>query len=271
VQRLLIQALAFAALAVLAAPAQVRADEARDLANELSIAAEALKEGEFARAAEIAGALANTVGGAIAPGLDLEPPRSVSRQDRAEIWRILGLARFFKGDLDGAEQALLEYLKLEQDARLDPALVPPEAIVFLEDVRSRHAAEIRAYHPDPTPRRWALLNLVPPAGQFQNADRRVGFTLAVSGAALVGLNIGTYAWLKSVCSSAQGNVCGDEGQHYGRARFLRAVNVGSLVGLGVVYVYGVYDGFSGYRSRGRELSLSLAPGGFPGVAVRGRF
>ena len=241
------------------------AEASDELTEALTTAADALKAGDFGRAAKLAGAVASEVGGALSPRLEASSPPRVARQDRAETWRIFGLALFFEGDLVKAEAALLEYLKLDADARLDPALIPPEAIVFLEDVRSRYADEIRGYHPEPTAWRWRALNLIPPAGQFQNGDRRKGSWLAVSGVALIGANLGSYARLSRICDAESG--C----RPYSQARLLRSVNVASLVGLGALYVYGVYDGFSGYRRSGRSLSITLGPSAAPGIAVYGRF
>src|SRR5438270_10051108 len=67
-----------------------------------------------------------------------------SNADLAEAHRLAGLAAFFAQNTAGAEQHFLAYLKLDLDGRLDPALVPPEAVTFFEDVRARHAAELRA-------------------------------------------------------------------------------------------------------------------------------
>jgi hypothetical protein len=241
-----------------------RAD-AGDIATAITAAAEALRDGEFTRAAQLAGSLAEEVGGALEPELESKHAHAIPRSDRAEVWRILGLASFFQGELVGAETALLEYLKLERDARLDPALVPPEAIVFLEDLRLRHADEIRAFHPAPSQRRWLVLNLLPPAGQFQNGERRKGLTLAASGAVFLGVNLGSYARLTQLCGVDEG--C----QAYGQARLLKGLNAVSLAGLAAVYAYGVYDGFAGYRAQGRSVAVSLSPSGSMAVAVLGRF
>jgi hypothetical protein len=235
------------------------------VATAITAAAEALRDGAFSRAAELAGRLAEQVGGALEPEHERKHAHAIPRSDRAEVWRILGLARFFEGELVLAEAALLEFLKLERDARLDPALVPPEAIVFLEDLRLRHADEIRAFHPAPSQRRWLVLNLLPPAGQFQNGERRKGFTLAASGAVLLGVNLGSYARLTRLCSVDEG--C----QPYGQARLLQGLNAVSLAGLAAVYAYGVYDGFAGYRAQSRSIGVAFSPSGSMGVAVLGRF
>lgn len=265
-------ALAAASLFVIELSA-AQAGERRDAFEaELAQAAAALHSGEFSRAAARAERLAEAAGRAERPEDRAESGEggAVPRSDRAEAWRIFGLALFFEGELGRAEDALVEYLKLEEDAHLDPALVPPEAIVFFEDVRSRRSAEIRAYHPDPDARRYRLLNLAPPAGQFQNGDRRKGWTLAASGTALLGLNVGTYALLRSFCDGDSG-LCGEDGARYRQARALRAVNMASIVGLGALYAYGVMDGFAGLRGADGGASIRLAPLHLPGIGVSGQF
>lgn len=231
-----------------------------------------LNAGNFRRAAERAGTLAEIAGPARRPGEEgqREAASPIARADRAEAWRIFGLALFFQDRLERAEAALLEYMKLEREAHLDPGLVPPEAIVFFEDVRSRHRARIQAYHPEPEDRRWRLLSLVPPAGQFQNGDRAKGWMIAASGAALIAVNVGSYAALRRWCDGDDG-LCGAGGARYGQARALRAVNMASIVALGGLYTYGVIDGFAGFGGDSGRASISIGPAGLPGVALSGRF
>lgn len=186
---------------------------------------------------------------------------SLRGADRAEAHRIQGIACFFLGRMADAERELLAYLTLDLDARLDPAVTPPEAVNFFEDVRARHAAGLRALRP--RPRRWAALNLLPPWGQFQNGERTRGWIIAGAGAALLATNVGSYVALQSWCDVPD-RTCEDGDSRGDRARRMRAVNLVSGVGLLAVYAYGVIDGFIGYRrapARDPELHLVPIPSG----------
>jgi hypothetical protein len=231
-----------------------RAAAAHTAASILRDAAAALEAGAYQRAADLA------------RGIVASP--DVPATDRAEAWRLYGLASFFLEQHADAEQAFLAYLKLDIDGRLDPALVPPEAIVFFEDVRARHAAELRKYRPGPERRRYSALNLLPPAGQFQNGHRTKGWVLAGVGGLALATNVGTYMMLRSWCDEDTG-VCksGDESRA-GPARSLRTVNTYSgVLFLGAI-VYGVYDGYRYFRpnrARPPRASLQVVPGPSGGV------
>jgi hypothetical protein len=226
-----------------------RAATAHTAASILRDAAASLEAGAYQRAADLArGIVANP---------------DVPATDRAEAWRLYGLASFFLEQHAEAEQAFLAYLKLDIDGRLDPALVPPEAIVFFEDVRARHAAELRKYRPGPERRRYSALNLLPPAGQFQNGHRAKGWVLAGVGGLALATNVGTYMMLRSWCDENTG-VCksGDESRA-GPARSLRTINTYSGVLFLGAMVYGVYDGYRNFRPnrpRPPRASLQVVPG-----------
>jgi hypothetical protein len=240
----------------LAGPARAedRVAAAHTAAAILRDASAALDAGAYQRAADLA------------RGVTANP--DVPAPDRAEAWRLYGLASFFLGQHADAERAFLAYLKLEIDGRLDPALVPPEAIVFFEDVRARHAAELRKYRPGPERRRYRALNLLPPAGQFQNGHRVKAWVLTGVGGLALATNLGTYAVLRSWCDESTG-VCtsGDESRT-GPARTLRTINATSgVLFLGVV-VYGVFDGFRHFRPdrpRPSRASFRIVPAPRGGV------
>jgi hypothetical protein len=173
----------------------------------------------------------------------------LSRADLAEAHRLAGLAAFFANHRDVAEAQLLAYAKLDLDAHLDPALVPPEAVSFFEDVRARHTAELRALRPPP--RRYFVLNLVPVAGQLQNGERTKGIILGGMIGALAITNVTSYLVLRSWCSSSD-LTCDSPSNHVHAAQSLRAANIMSGIGLVATYLYGVYDGVVGYRRRTHE-------------------
>lgn len=200
------------------------------------------------RAADAEGAAGDWArAGALVATLDLAHLRA---DDLAEARRLRGLAAFFAGDLAKADQELYAWLQLDLDARLDPAVTPPEAIGFFESVRARHAADLRARRPRSHP--TSALNLLPPWGQFQNGDRTKGWIIAGAGAALLTADLGSYALLRHWCS-ADDLTCDAGGDRATSARTLRTTNLiagGALVAL---YVYGVVDGYWNYRAPQHEL------------------
>lgn len=231
-----------------AQPAGQPASSATELLRE---AARALDAGEHQRAADLArGLLASD---------------RLQTVDRAEAWRIHGLASFFLAQHDQAERAFLEYLKLEVDGRLDPALLPPEVIVFFEDVRARHAAELRRYRPPAERRRYRALNLLPPVGQFQNGHHIKGWAIAGTGALLLAGNIGSFWMLRRWCDAVTGVCESGNASRTEAARVLRTVNQASGILLLGVLAYGIYDGFhhygAGTKSRTASLHIHPAPGG----------
>jgi hypothetical protein len=181
--------------------------------------------------------------------------RGVTPADLAEAHRLAGLAAYFAQNQAGAEAHFLAYLKIDLDGRLDPTLVPPEAVTFFEDVRARHAAELRAMRP--RPRRYWIANLFPPWGQIQNGDHGKAIVVGIGLGAFAITNVTTYLVLRSWCTqtSGPGGVgasCDVTVDHSHTSASLRTLNIASGIGLIATYVYGVYDGVVGYRRRTQE-------------------
>lgn len=190
---------------------------------------------------------------------------TAARGDRAEAHRLLGLAALDRDQSDRAEAHFFAYLKLDLDGRLDPNLYPPETVAFFEGVRGKHAAALRALRPKP--RRAIVLNLIPPAGQFQNRERTKAWVLAGVGGTLLISNLGSYALLRAWCNGDD-DTC--EG-HTRSARFLRDLNLGTGIALVGLYAYGVYDGLRHYE---RAPAITVAPVAFSdggGLGVAGVF
>jgi hypothetical protein len=193
------------------------------------------------------------------------------RADLAEAHRLAGLAAFFSQNRVGAEQHFLAYLKLDLEAHLDPALVPPEAVTFFDEVRAKHAAELRALRP--RQRRYWIATLVPPWGQFQNGDKAKGIVIGSALLAFAATNVTTYLVLKSWCTPTSGPggtgaSCDVSVDHSHASASLRTLNITSGVGLIATYVYGVYDGVVGYRRGTHEqLVLPYATAANDGVHV----
>ena len=179
--------------------------------------------------------------------------------ERAEAHRIAGLCKLATGDRAGAWGSFLAYLRLVPDGHFDPALVSPEAVALLEQVRAAHAAELRAARPRVRTRRSAFLNLLPPVGQFQNGQVVKGILLGSAELVLLGTNIGTYVALKRRCHDD--GTCDSTSD----ARSLRALNITSGVLFAGVAVYGIIDGYVVQHRLEREaedaVSVAVWPGG----------
>jgi hypothetical protein len=175
--------------------------------------------------------------------------------DLAEAHRLAGLAAFFQGRSAEAEAHFIAYLRIDLDGNLDPALYPPEVLTFFNDIKSKHGSELRAARPKP--RRYFLLNFVPPVGQLQNGERVKGYVLGGLLGAFAVTNVTTYFVLRSWCTPTTGSgsqtvVCDNNKDHTRAAGELRTLNIATGVALIGTYVYGVYDGVETYRRRERE-------------------
>jgi hypothetical protein len=184
---------------------------------------------DYRAVAEIAGPLARD------PSLD--------RADRTEAYRLFGLSLFLLAQPARAEGWLLQFLRLEPEAHLDPAVVPPDAIAFFEGIRARHEGELRALKPRPR-RRRAWLNLVPPAGQFQNQEPAKGWSIGIAEGVLLATNISTYIVLINACDEHRTCTLGRDAAN--QLRMANLVSGALFVG---VYAYGVLDGWLGHRNR----------------------
>lgn len=186
--------------------------------------------------------------------------RSMQRADLAEAHRLAGIASVLSDppQREAAEYHFLEYLRIDLDGQLDPALYPPEVIAVFSDVRSRHAAELRARRPKP---KHVMLNLLPPWGQFQNGERTKGIVVATLLGTFLAANLTSYFVLRSWCfkQSREGKDsvgCDATTDRNASASTLRSINITAGVGLIVTYVWGVYDGVRGYRRARRESTLA---------------
>jgi hypothetical protein len=190
----------------------------------------------------------------------LLPGASLGKGDQAETHRLAGLAAYFLGRYDEAERELLAYLELDVDARLDPAVVPPEAVTFFEDVRARHGAELRALRPR-SPKRHFGLNFLPPLGQFQNGHRVKGWLIAGGLVALVGTQVTTYLILRDWCDGDH-RLCEPGGSdRAATARRLRQVNIATGIAAIALYAYGVIDGIRYYKKNQPTLTIEPTAGG----------
>jgi hypothetical protein len=175
--------------------------------------------------------------------------------DLAEAHRLAGLAAYFNGRKAEAEDHFVLYLKLDLDAHLDPTLVPPDAVTFFNDVRAKHAAELRALRPRDK-RHW-MLNLVPPFGQLQNHDTGKAIVIGSAMGVFLATNITTYFVLRSWCTQTSGSggvgaSCDATTDHTHASASLRTLNITTGIAFIATYAYGVYDGVVGYRRHTHE-------------------
>lgn len=240
----------FAAAALLCAAALPAAAQGP---GSLEAARAAFEQGDFDTAARLSAA-------ALAGDL--------SRPDRVEAWRVRGLALFYAGRPAEAGPAILEYLKLDVDARLDPAFHTPEAIAFFEQVRSENAELLAAYRPEPD-RRRLVVALLPPFAQFQNHQPLKGWIFAGVEGTLLVANVTALVIQLRTCDVFGDKTCSDKD----RATTTRRVLMATGWALAGVVALGIVDGLHGYNKWRRRrdamdtMSFDLAPQRH-GVAAR---
>jgi hypothetical protein len=170
-----------------------------------------------------------------------------ARSDRMEALRTYAIACALTSRPTAAEAAFLLLLREDPTARLDPLLVRPEAVALFDEVRARHRQELVAAYRKNRPRRWVILNFLPPAGQFQNRDRVKGSILAASEVLLLSANV-----TSGVLLSEWEGKSHDFPGHVEDARALRPLNWASFGLLASVLIYGVVDGLAVGARRARE-------------------
>jgi hypothetical protein len=220
------------ALALLVAASTAHAEE-----RPLGAALERFEFGDYEGVVTLLRPLVETGGGQL--------PDKV---DRLEALRTYGIACMLTGRRTAAEGAFLLLLRAEPSTELDPRLVPPEAVSFFAEVRGRYRAELAAAYRKHRPRRYLVLNFLPPAGQFQNRQRAKGYALGAAEVLLLGTNILSGELLDHY----QGPYHLFEG-HQTAYSVLRPLNIASFATLLGVAVYSIVDGLVvGRRLRAEE-------------------
>ncbi len=182
----------------------------------------------------------------------------VSSTDLAEAHRLAGIASFFQQRLGDSEAHFVAYLKIDLDGQLDSTLYHPDVVLFFNEVRAKHQAELRALRPKS--RSYWLLNFIPPGGQLQNGERTKAIVIgAALGAFAIG-NLTSYFVLRSWCERVSGQAgesatCDQDTDRVSTAGKLRTLNIVTGIGLIVTYAFGVYDGVSGYQRQRKKESL----------------
>jgi hypothetical protein len=246
------------ALAVLTAVAQAQPGQMHSPVERIAAAASAVDDKDWERVIILVG--------------DVPDDRNVTPADRAEAHRLLGIAEFYRQRYDRAEAHFVAYLQIELDGQLDIGLFAPDVVQFFDNVKAKHAAELRSLRP--RARRWAVLNFVPPAGQFQNRQVVKGWVLGGFGAALLATNITTYVMLDRMCSDIDRTCESGTESRADRARTMVTLNTASGAVLIGLYVYGVVDGFRHYRRTRATVTvtpMSMGARGGTGIGVSGTF
>ncbi len=231
--------------AAAAQPGQAAPTATRSAVDRLAAAAIAIEDQDWDQVITLVG--------------DIPGDPSISGADSAEAYRLLGIAEFYRRRYDSAEAHFHAYLRLDLDGQLDIGLHAPDVVQFFDSVKAKHAAELRALRP--RTRRWAVLNFVPPAGQFQNRQAVKGWIFGGLGAALLATNIGSYVLLDRWCDDVDRTCESGSESRAGTARTLQQANAVAGIALIGLYVYGVVDGFRHYRRTARtRTTLTVTPG-----------
>lgn len=246
----MIARLALAILLVTAAVAHAQPGEQHSPVDRIALAAAAVDDKDWERVVVLIG--------------DVPTDPNVSSADHAESHRLLGIAEFYRQRYDNAEAHFHAYLRIELDGQLDIGLHSPDVVQFFDNVKAKHAAELRSLRP--RTRRWAVLNFVPPAGQFQNRQHLKGWVLGGLGAALLATNISTYVMLDNWCNDVDRTCESGMESRAERARTMRKVNTATGVALIGLYIYGVVDGFRHYRRARATVTVTPVTVGIHGGA-----
>jgi hypothetical protein len=159
---------------------------------------------------------------------------------RAQALRYLGIGLYLTARPEGAETAFFDLLRLRPETRLDSTTTRPDCVSFFEDVRRRHADEIRQATRSRTGMSY-VLTFLPPLGQFQ--EGHTGRGIAVG--ALEALSLGT-AIATKVQLSAWRQPGDIYGSHTNTARTLQALNYVSVIVLVATVAAGIIDGVASY-------------------------
>jgi hypothetical protein len=185
------------------------------------------------------------------------------RADRIEALRLYGVCLHLTGRRVAAVHAFRALVLEDPKVRLDPRLVPPEVVAAFEAVRQERLRELREAQRRAQRPRYAVLNLIPSAGQFQNGHWRKGAVVLTAELALLAANLASYYLLRSpslrqadgtfIERDAGGQVVSDR---RGLAKALMGINYASLGLLLGTVVYGFVDGFV-YHGKARRARARL--------------
>lgn len=190
-----------------------------------------------------------------------------SKADRVEALRLYGICLFLTQRKSAAMRVFRSLILLAPRTRLDPRLVQPEVIAAFDSIRRPHleklrleTLKVRRRAQRSLSRRWAVLNVLPPVGQFQNGHWRKGLIVLTLELSMLAANLASYYMLRSkglrqpdgtfVEKDADGNVVNDRRS---LAKALMGINYASLGLLIGTLIYGMADGFVYHYREARRL------------------
>lgn len=168
--------------------------------------------------------------------------------DKVEALRLYGISLFLTGRKEGAILVFRRAIDLDPTLRLNPRLVPPQVVSAFDRVRKKRLHE-RVRKLKPLKERYAILNFLPPAGQFQNGEHVKAWSLLAAEVGLLSLNIASIAILRSskyrhggsfVVQDVDGKIVEDNRT---LAKTMMALNYTSFALLIGTLVYGIVDGY----------------------------
>jgi hypothetical protein len=169
--------------------------------------------------------------------------------ERAQALRYLGIGLYLTGRQEGAETAFFDLLRLRPNYRLDPTNTRPDVVAFFENVRRRHAAEIKEAASN-RPGKNLALAFLPPLGQFQSGHKARGITIAALEVLSLGTAIATKLTLDSWDKYPGHTFTPPAGQpgegHADTARSLKVLNNVSVAVFAATLVVGIIDGVASY-------------------------
>jgi hypothetical protein len=170
------------------------------------------------------------------------------KTDKVEALRLYGIGLFLTGRKDGARLVFRRAIDLDPTLRLNPRLVPPQVVSAFDRVRKERLHE-RVRKLKPLKTRYAILNFLPPAGQFQNGQHVKAWSLLGAEVGLLSLNIASIAILRSskyrhdgsfVVQDVDGKIVEDNRT---LAKAMMALNYTSFALLIGTLIYGIVDGY----------------------------
>ncbi len=215
----------------------------------------------------------------------LYPLKLADRKAIVQAKVYLGICYYVLGRRDEAEDEFRGIFKIDPGYQPDPLIIPDEVIAFIERVRppptlsppTMGKAPLLGLGEKPVttdikPLTSSPINLLPLGiPQFWHGDTGRGVGLATAEVLLLGLNAGSYWYLK-IYNDSSG--LGQQ-SNYNYLIAAKTLNITSLSLLAVTLAYGMGDALYRYRPNRSMVSLhfSVLPGPNPeaSIGLHGRF
>ena len=171
------------------------------------------------------------------------------KSDLVEAMRMYAVSLFLTGRKEAARLVFAKMVDLDPSLRLDPRLVPPEVVSAYDQIRNRALSAKIEKARETEPEVYGVLNLIPPAGQFQNGHHTKAWLILAAEVTLIALSATSYSILNSkkyrkdgsyVVQDVDGNVVED---HRTLAKVMLGINYASFGLLVGTVIYGIIDGY----------------------------